>query len=91
MRALEGGRLQYDQHKKKLTSPLHSRLSELINQLFNLTPWNFDFSIYTSDCMVDDRLEIKIKVLNFEETMINPLVQSTEAEDFDLKSDFEFL
>ena len=42
-------------------------------------------------CMVDDRLEIKIKVLNFEETMINPRVQSTEAEDFDLKSDFEFL
>lgn len=41
--------------------------------------------------MVDDRLEIKIKVLNFEETMINPRVQSTEAEDFDLKSDFEFL
>ena len=41
--------------------------------------------------MVDDRLEIKIKVLKFEESMTDPTVLSSYAEDFDLKNDFEFL
>ena len=37
--------------------------------------------------MVDDRLEIKIKVLSFNEAMTNVRVQTSIGEDFDLKSD----
>jgi len=43
--------------------------------------------------MVDDRLEIKIKTINFEnaDAMTNPRVQNATAEDFEINNDFEFL
>lgn len=37
--------------------------------------------------MVDDRLEIKVKVLSFSACMTNLTVQSSIAEDFDISSD----
>ena len=40
--------------------------------------------------MIDDRLEIKIKVLSFAESMTNMSVQSSVGEDFDIQTDEMF-
>ena len=43
--------------------------------------------------MVDDRYEVKIKMLKFEQaqSMTNPRVSRCVAEDFDMNEDYEFL
>ena len=58
---------------------------------FNATIINVIGEIGKLYVMEDDRLEIKIKVLSFSESMTKLTVQTSIAEDFDLKSDTEFL
>ena len=41
--------------------------------------------------LLDDHLDIKIKVLNYADSMTNLTVQSSISEDFEMSSDTEFL
>ena len=63
----------------------------IIYQDFNATIINVVGELGKMYVMVDDRLEIKIKVLSFNEAMTNVRVQTSIGEDFDLKSDQDFL
>ena len=41
--------------------------------------------------MVDERIEITIKVLSFDKKMTKPKISHCVTEDFDITSDYEFV
>ena len=76
--------VQYDNNEFKLHE-------SILYSDFNATIINVVGEIGKLYVMEDDRLEIKIKVLSFTESMTKLTVQTSIAEDFDLKSDTDFL